>query len=65
MKCKKVHKKLIFYLEGDLPEKEAGEVAAHLAQCVDCTAFANDMKRTLGVLQIEKSPEVNPYFIPG
>ncbi len=62
MKCKTLHKKLIFFLEGDLPEKEANEMKAHLAECESCAAFAEDMQKTLGIIQIEKSPEVNPFF---
>lgn len=62
MQCKAIHKKLIFYLEGDLPAREAENVASHLGQCNDCAAFAEDLKKTLGVVELEKSPEVNPYF---
>ena len=62
MKCKTLHKKLIFFLEGDLPENEANEMKAHLAKCESCAAFAEDMKKTLGIIQVEKSPEVNPFF---
>jgi len=62
MKCKTLHKKLIFFLEGDLPENEANEMKAHLAECESCAAFAEDMKKTLGIIQTEKSPDVNPFF---
>jgi anti-sigma factor RsiW len=62
MKCKTLHKKLIFFLEGDLPENEANEMKAHLAECESCAAFAEDMQKTLGIIQVEKSPEVNPFF---
>lgn len=62
MKCKTLHKKLIFFLEGDLPEKEAREIKLHLNECADCAAFAEDMKKTLDIIQAEKSPEVNPFF---
>lgn len=62
MKCKTLHKKLIFFLEGDFPENEVNEMKAHLAECDACAAFAEEMKKTLGVIQTEKSPEVNPFF---
>lgn len=62
MKCKKIHKKLIFFIEGDLPENEAQEVKVHLNGCAHCSAFAEDLKKTLGIIQTEKSPEVNPFF---
>ncbi len=62
MKCEKLHKKLIFFLDGDLPEKELQEINSHLNECTDCAAFAEDMKKTLEIIQEEKSPEVNPFF---
>ena len=34
----------------------------HLSACTDCSDFAKEMRRTLGVLEAEKSPEVNPFF---
>ena len=62
MNCRIIHKKLIFFLEGDLTKKEAEEISAHLAQCSECAAFAEDMKKTLSIVEIEKFPEVNPFF---
>ena len=62
MKCKTLHKKLIFFLDGDLPENEANEMKTHLTECELCAAFAEDMQKTLGIIQIEKSPEVTPFF---
>ncbi len=62
MKCKKLHKKLIFFLEGDLPEREANEVAIHLDECARCAAFAVELKKTLKIIDQERSPEVNPFF---
>ena len=62
MKCKKLHKKLIFFLEGDLPEREANEVAVHLDECDRCAAFAVELKKTLNIIDQERSPEVNPFF---
>lgn len=62
MKCKTIHNKLIFYLEGDLPEKEMEQVRVHLNECPDCVAFVSELKQTMGVLEAEKSPAVNPFF---
>jgi hypothetical protein len=62
MKCKNLHKDLIFFLEGDLPAKEMEQIQIHLAECDSCAAFAEDMKVTLGILEVEKSPAVNPFF---
>ena len=62
MKCKALHKNLILFLEGDLPAAQMKEVQNHLAGCSSCAAFAEDLKCTLGIIEIEKEPVVNPYF---
>ena len=62
MKCKSYHKNLIFFLEGELPEREMKIVKEHLEVCPDCKAFAHELKKTLGIIGIEKNPEVNPFF---
>ncbi|MCK3683647.1 zf-HC2 domain-containing protein [Maribellus sp. YY47] len=62
MKCKAAHSKLIFFLERELPEPEMKAVQEHLAVCPDCALFAEEMKRTLSILETEKVSEVNPYF---
>jgi len=62
MKCKDLHNKLIFYLEGDLPQNEMEQAKIHLGNCLDCEAFALEMQKTLSILEAEKSPEVNPFF---
>ena len=62
MKCKTLHNKLIFFLEGELPEKEMELVKKHLSECSTCASFAEEMKQTLGILETEKSPAVNPFF---
>lgn len=62
MKCKAVHSKLIFFLERELPEPEMKAVQEHLAACPECALFAEEMKKTLSILETEKVSEVNPYF---
>lgn len=62
MKCKAIHKKLIFFLENDLPEKEMETIRIHLAGCKECAAFAEYIRKTLGVLNRERKPSVNPFF---
>jgi anti-sigma factor RsiW len=62
MKCKTVHNKLIFFLEKELPEAEMNAVQAHLAGCPDCALFAEDLKKTLSILETDKKPELNPFF---
>jgi anti-sigma factor RsiW len=62
MKCKTVHSKLIFFLDEELPAKEMQAIQKHLAACSNCALFAKDMKKTLSILETEKTPEINPFF---
>lgn len=62
MNCRKAHKKIVFYLEGSLPEKEMKEVRDHLQGCSACLSFAGDLESTMAVIEKERHPEVNPYF---
>lgn len=62
MKCKTLHKELIFFLEGDLSPARMKEVQNHLDGCSSCAAFARELKLTLGIIDLEKNQEVNPYF---
>ena len=62
MQCKNLHKKLIFFLEGELSEKEMNTIKNHLNDCIECKNFAADLKKTLGIIETEKLMEVNPFF---
>lgn len=62
MNCKNVHNKLIFFVEEALPEAEMQAVSAHLKSCTGCALFADDMRKTLSILESEKTPELNPFF---
>lgn len=62
MNCKTVHNKLIFFLEEDLPVAEMKQVQEHLGNCRECFLFAEEMKKTFGILETEKFAEQNPYF---
>ena len=62
MNCKDLHKRIIFYLDAELSEKEMEETKLHLAECSECAVFATEMEKTFAVLAAEKSPAVNPFF---
>ncbi len=62
MNCNTLHTKMIFFLEGELPEREMEEIKIHLESCTDCAAFAEEMKKTLAVLETDKTPQLNPFF---
>jgi len=62
MKCKNIHNKLIFFLENELPVSEIKQIEKHIGKCPECALFVEDMKKTLGIIEIEKSSEINPFF---
>lgn len=62
MNCKTLHTRIIFFLEGGLPQKEMGEIRNHLEKCAACVVFASDMEKTLTVLHNDKLQEVNSFF---
>lgn len=62
MKCKTLHTKIIFFIEGCLPEWEMEEIKKHLENCSDCAVFADEMKKTLAVIDNEKVPQITPFF---
>jgi hypothetical protein len=62
MKCKTIHKNLIFFLESELPENEMEQIRNHLSGCKECSIFAEEMIKTFNIISEEKSPDVNPFF---
>ena len=62
MKCKTIHSKIIFYLEGELVPEEMEQIKLHISECSDCSAFAVELKKSLAILDLEKSTKVNPFF---
>ncbi len=62
MKCKNVHSKLIFFLEKELAPAEMQAVQEHLDSCPDCALFAEEMKKTLSILEADKVTDINPFF---
>jgi len=62
MKCKTLHPKIIFFLDGELPAPEMEQIKIHLLECSECAAFAEEMKKTLAIINNEKTPHLNPFF---
>jgi hypothetical protein len=62
MKCKTIHSKIIFYLDGDLALDEMELIKLHLSECNDCAAFAGELSKSMAILESEKSPKINPFF---
>lgn len=62
MNCKTLHKKLIFFVDEELPSNEMEKVKQHLSECNECALYFEDLKKTLEVISIERSKEKNPFF---
>lgn len=62
MNCKTIHKQLIFFVEKDLPISEMKAIQGHLDSCKECALFAEELQKTLGVIETEKVNEINPFF---
>lgn len=62
MKCNTLHTKIIFFTEGELSAAEMEQMKIHLSGCSDCAAFANEITKTLAVIENEKTPQLTPFF---
>ncbi len=61
-KCKQVHKKLLFYAEGDLPRHEEQALKQHLETCKTCRQLAHHIQETLNALP-RQPVETNPFLL--
>lgn len=62
MKCKEIHKNLIFYIDGDLSSKKNKEIEEHLLSCAKCSKLYNEIKSTISVIENEKNIETSPFL---
>ncbi len=62
MKCTEINKNLIFYIGGELSSEKKKIVKKHLDECDKCKHLFNEMEKTLGIIEKEKKPEINPFF---
>jgi len=61
MKCKNIHTKLISYIDGELPLREAEAVQEHLAHCSDCSTLYLSVKNAWNSASDERIPH-QPFF---
>lgn len=54
MECSKIHNDLIFFIEGKLDKRRSAEIEEHLAACSECSAFADMLRASLGVIEEER-----------
>lgn len=62
MKCKLIEKRLIFFIENELQEKESILVKAHLEICPECRLLYEKMEADLEFLKTDRVHESNPFF---
>ncbi len=53
MNCKQVDKKLLFYLDEELDEKEKQAIERHLAACPSCQSKLQSLENTRGLLHMD------------
>ena len=54
MECSKVHKDLIFYIEGNPDEEMSNNIREHLSTCKECSDFAAMLRNSLGIIERER-----------
>ncbi len=62
MNCNSVKQKLIFYLDGDLAVDEANLVKCHLVNCGECRFYYTELKKSLSIIETDKSKEIDGKF---
>ena len=62
MKCKTVHKKLIFYINDELKGSENKEINNHLKNCKNCISLFTELETTLALIEKRKPVKTNPYL---
>jgi anti-sigma factor RsiW len=63
MNCKKVRRKLVAYLDGELREKEALSVKEHLTKCAECKKEADLLEKSFYLLTSPERIEPSEDFV--
>ena len=61
MKCNKIHKNLLFYIDGELSSNKADEIYNHLMQCSECRKLYEQMAGIWNAAEEERIP-YQPFF---
>ncbi len=61
MKCNKVHKNLLFYIDGELSSDKNGKIYNHLMQCSECRKLYEQMAGVWNSDEEERIP-YQPFF---
>ncbi|MFP4041619.1 MAG: anti-sigma factor family protein [Bacteroidales bacterium] len=61
MTCRKINRKLLDFIDNNLPESEINEINAHLAECEECYRLLQKLQKTWIDAKEEKIP-YQPFF---
>lgn len=62
MNCKQIERKLIFYLEDNLPDNIKSEISNHINTCSECKRKLDYIQDSLQILEGEKLSVVKPFL---
>ena len=62
MKCKSVHKKLIFYIDKELVQSEHDFIDNHLLECETCLHLYNELLASFNLIEKKKVLKPNPFL---
>lgn len=63
MRCKRVQKLLVCYMDGELAEQIRGSVFEHLKGCRECSRYAKGVEDVLAYARAWGEREPSPYFL--
>ncbi len=62
MNCKDFRNNILFFIDGDLNEKNSIEFKRHLEICSDCKLLFEKIAHTYGLTEKDKITDSNPFF---
>lgn len=62
MKCKNFHKKMIFYIDGELTAPENSVIDQHLKTCNDCSLLFSELKSCYKLIENKETLKPNPFL---
>lgn len=62
MRCKEFENRIIDYLEANLPEAEQQRMHEHCRSCDRCSRLYENIRKTYGVLEEDRAPEIDDAF---
>ena len=63
MNCKNCRTDLIGFIQGTLPRELEVRIREHLNRCAECRSFADYLRATLNVIEIEREIAPDPFLV--